>query len=231
MIPSERGIRMGLVKAARRLVAIGMSPATSGNLSARCKGGYIITPSGEAYDAVAPEDLVFMGDDWEHSGGQKPPSSEWRLHRDIYRRRPEAMAVVHSHSTAATALACLRRSIPAFHYEVAFAGGSDIRCSDYATFGTQALSNVALAALEGRRACLLANHGALVFGESVEDAALLAERVENLARLYMQALTVGEPTLLDEAEMNRVVAKFAGYGKAASGPPPVQAPGSPRASE
>ena len=213
MIPSERGIRMGLVKAARRLVALGLSPATSGNLSVRCKGGYIITPSGEPYDAVAPEDLVFMGDDWTHSGGQKPASSEWRLHRDIYRKRPEAGAVVHIHSTAATALACLRRPIPPFHYEVAFGGGRDIRCGEYATFGSQELSDSVIAALEGRRACLLANHGAVTFAETIDQAALLAERVENLARLYLTTLPVGEPALLDDAEMARVVKKFANYGK------------------
>ncbi|HYC37426.1 MAG TPA: class II aldolase/adducin family protein [Usitatibacter sp.] len=213
MIASERGIRMRIVKTARRLVALGLSPATSGNLSARSKGGYLITPSGAAYESLGPDDIVFMGDDWTHSGGQKPPSSEWRLHRDIYRTRAEAGGVVHVHSTAATALACLRRSIPPFHYEVAFAGGRDIRCSEYATFGTQELSAAAAKALEGRRACLLANHGAITFAETVEDAALLAERVENLARLYLTTLPVSEPVLLDDAEMARVVAKFRAYGK------------------
>lgn len=212
MIPSERGVRMALITAARRLLAMGLSPATSGNLSARAKHGYIITPSGSSYDSVSPEDLVFMGDEWTHSGGQRPASSEWRLHRDIYRRRPEAEAVIHVHSPAATTLACLRRAIPAFHYEVAFAGGNDIRCADYATFGTQELSDHALTALENRRACLMANHGLLVFGRSVEDALRLAERVEHLARLYWQALQVGEPVLLPDDEMARVVEKFASYG-------------------
>lgn len=212
MIAAERGLRMGLVTAGRRLLALGLSPATSGNLSARAKGGYLITPSGAAYDTVSPEDMVFMGDDWTHSGGQRPASSEWRLHRDIYRRRPEARAVVHVHSPAATTLACLRRPIPSFHYEVAFAGGKDIRCADYATFGTQELSDHALAALEGRRACLLANHGAIVFDGDIERAVRLAERLEHLARLYWQALQVGEPVLLDDAEMARVVGKFASYG-------------------
>lgn len=213
MIAAERGIRMRLVTAARRVVSLGLSPATSGNLSARAKNGYLITPSGAAYDTLSPEDMVFMGDDWTHSGGQRPASSEWRLHRDIYRHRPEADAVVHVHSPAATTLACLRRPIPSFHYEVAFAGGKDIRCAEYATFGTQELSDRALAALKDRRACLLANHGAVAFEGNIEDAVRLAERLEHLARLYWQALQVGEPVLLDDAEMARVVEKFSTYGK------------------
>ena len=210
---SERGIRYRIVAAARRLVATGLSPATSGNLSVRVKTGYIVTPSAVPYDTLHPDDLVFMGEDWTHGGGQRRPSSEWRLHRDIYRTRPEIEAVVHVHSPCATTLACLRKPIPAFHYEVAFAGGKDIRCGDYATFGTEELSQSAMAALEGRRACLLANHGALVLGATLEDALLLAERVEFLARAYWQALQVGEPVLLDDAEMARVLAKFATYGQ------------------
>ena len=215
MIPAERGIRMRLVTAARRLAELGLSPATSGNLSARVKNGYIVTPSGVGFAAVSPDELVYMGDDWTHSGGQLPPSSEWRLHRDIYRKRPEIGAVVHVHSTAATALACMRRSIPPFHYEVAFAGGRDIRCGDYATFGTQELSDSAIRALEGRRACLLAHHGALAIGEDVEQAALLAERTESLARLYLAALPLGEPPLLDDEEMARVAHRFSEYGRSA----------------
>ena len=216
MIAAERGIRMRLMTSARRLAAAGMNTGTAGNLSARMPQGYLITPSAVAYETMSPEDLVFMGDDWTHSGGQRPASSEWRLHRDIYRRHPEAEAVIHVHSPAATTLACLRRAIPAFHYEVAFAGGNDIRCAEYATFGTQELSDHALAALEGRRACLLANHGVLVFDRSVEDALRLAERVEHLARLYWQALQVGEPVLLDDAEMARVVKRFRDYGRTPS---------------
>ena len=154
-----------------------------------------------------------MGDDWIPGGGQRTASTEWRIHRDIYQAYPGTGSVVHTHSPFATTLACLRRPIPAFHYEVAFAGGHDIRCGDYATFGTQELSDHALAALKGRRACLLANHGALAFGESIEAAVVLAERVEALARLYWQALQVGEPQLLDEVEMARVVKEFSTYGK------------------
>jgi len=213
MIASERGVRMRLATAARRLHASGLNPGSSGNLSARVEHGYIVTPSGTAYESLNPEDLVFMGDDGTHGGGQRTPSTEWRMHRDIYKAYPGTGSVVHTHSPFATTLACLRRPIPAFHYEVAFAGGHDIRCSDYATFGTQELSNHALAALKGRRACLLAHHGAVAFGASIEEAVVLAERVEALARLYWQALQVGEPLLLDEVEMARVVEKFSTYGK------------------
>ena len=213
MIAAERGIRMQLTMAARRLAATGMNTGTAGNLSARQPNGYLITPSAVAYDAMGPEDLVFMGDDWTHSGGQRPASSEWRLHRDFYRQRPEVHAVVHTHSPYATTLATLRRAIPAFHYEVALAGGSDIRCADYQTFGTSQLSEATMGAMEGRNACLLANHGLVAVGTSLEEAVGLAEKVEALARMYWQALQIGEPALLDEVEMARVVEKFAAYRK------------------
>jgi L-fuculose-phosphate aldolase len=212
MTPRERGLRLRLVQIARRLGVAGMNPGKSGNLSVRVGDGFLVTPSGVAYDRMGSEDLVAVAADGTHRGAHEP-SSEWRLHRDVYARHPDAQAVVHTHSPFATTLACLGRSIPPFHYEVAFAGGSDIRCSSYATFGTQALSDAALDALEGRRACLLANHGAVAYGASLEAAAGLAEKVEALARLYWQALQVGEPRLLDEAEMGRVVEKFSTYGR------------------
>jgi len=210
---TERGLRFRVVTAARRLSAAGMNPGRSGNLSARVTGGFLITPSGAPYETLHPDDLVFLDGEGEHGGGQRTPSSEWRLHRDIYERTPEAGAVVHTHSPYATTLACLRRGIPAFHYEVAFAGGNDIRCAPYATFGTPALSDRAAEALIDRKACLLANHGALAVGADLEAAVELAEKVEALARLYWQALQVGEPQLLDAAEMARVLAKFSSYGK------------------
>ena len=213
MIAAERGIRMKLVAATRRLAAAGAGPGTSGDLSARVDNGYIVTPHALGYDVMHPEDLVFMGHDWTHGGGQRPPSPGWRLHRDLYARHPEALAIVTAHSPFATTLASLNRGIPAFHYEVALAGGSDIRCAAYGTVGTQALSEATLAALEGRRACLLANHGVLAYGTSVEAALELAERVEALARMYWQALQVGEPVLLDEVEMARVAQKFATAGR------------------
>ena len=215
---SERGLRLQVVLAARRLSTMGLNPGRSGNLSARIDGGFLVTPSGAAYETMHPDDLVFLGPMGEHGGGQRAPSSEWRLHRDVYEHHPEAAAIVHTHSPYATTLACLGRGIPSFHYEVAFAGGSDIRCAPYATFGTQELSDHTRAALEGRRACLLANHGAVVFGTTVEEALGLAEKVEALARLYWQVLQVGEPVLLDGVEMARVVEKFKGYGKTRDGP-------------
>jgi L-fuculose-phosphate aldolase len=208
----ERGLRLKLATAARKLSAAGMNPGRSGNLSARVEGGFVITPSGAAYETLHADDLVFLDPQGGYGGGQRQPSTEWRLHRDIYARVPEAGAVVHTHSPFATTLACLGRGIPSFHYEVAFAGGADIRCAPYSTFGTQALSDAALAALEGRRACLLANHGAVAWGKDIEGAAGLAEKLESLARLYWQALQVGEPRLLSAAEMALVVDKFKGYG-------------------
>ncbi len=202
-----------MVEAARRLASMGLNPGRSGNLSARVEGGFIVTPSGAAYDTLHPDDLVFLDAEGGFGGGQREPSTEWRLHRDAFAHRPDAGAVVHTHSSFATTLACLGRGIPAFHYEVAFAGGSDIRCAPYATFGTQELSDHARAALEGRRACLLANHGVVALGETIEQAVGLAEKVESLARLYCQALQIGEPMLLSEVEMKRVVEKFEHYGR------------------
>jgi L-fuculose-phosphate aldolase len=209
---SQADLRAQLVETARRLSAAGMNPGRSGNLSARLGRGFLVTPSGLAYERMAPGDIVLMDADGT-SRGTRAPSSEWRLHRDVYARHPDAGAVVHTHSPFATTLACLRRGIPAFHYEVAFAGGADIRCAPYATFGTQELSDACLAALAGRRACLLANHGAVALGATLEAAAELAERVEALARVYWQALQAGDPPLLDAAEMARVLDKFSGYGR------------------
>lgn len=209
----QRGVRLRLVEVARHLASAGMNPGCSGNLSVRVEDGFLVTPSGMAYDGMHPDDLVFV-DAQGHFDSPRPPSSEWRLHRDIYAHRPEAGAVVHTHSPFATTLACLRRGIPAFHYEVAFAGGADIRCAPYATYGTQEISDAALAALEGRRACLLANHGAVAIAQDLEAARDVAEKVEALARLYCQALQLGEPAILDDAEMARVVERFKGYGRA-----------------
>lgn len=205
-------LRMQIVEAARRLNASGLSQGRSGNVSARCDGGFLVTPSGVAYERLGPADIARVADGGAASG-PRPPSSEWRFHHDIYATRPEAAAIVHCHSSFATSLACLRRGIPAFHYEVAFAGGEDIRCAEYATFGTQALSDHALAALDGRRACLLANHGTIAFGPTLEAAFTLAEKVEALARMYWQALQAGEPAILDREEMARVVERFRDYGR------------------
>ncbi len=199
MSPNERGLRAAIVAVARRASDQGLNPGKSGNVSARTDGGFLVTP-----------------DDAGRADGAGKPSSEWRLHRDVYGKHADTRAIVHTHSPYATTLACLRRAIPAFHYEVALAGGADIRCCGYATFGTQELSDLALAALEGRSACLMANHGVVALGIDLDAAAGMAEKVEALARLYWQALQLGEPVLLDDAEMARVVEKFRDYGKPGS---------------
>ncbi len=212
MNPAERGLRLRLVTTVRRLAERGLNQGSSGNASVRFGTGFIVTPSGKSYASMDPEDLVFVDMSGEAQGRHKP-SSEWMMHRDIFKRFEGAGAVVHTHSPFATTLACMRKSIPSFHYEVAFAGGDDIRCAPYATFGTQELSDHALAALQGRRACLLANHGAVAWSDEIERAAVLAEKVEALAQLYCQALQLGDPPLLDADEMKRIVKKFEDYGR------------------
>ncbi|MGE5617075.1 MAG: class II aldolase/adducin family protein [Bacillota bacterium] len=209
---TDRGLRVKLIEAARRMNASGINQGKSGNVSVRVEGGFIVTPTGVPYEHLGVPDIVFMRQDGEREGNY-PPSSEWRLHRDIYATHAEAGAIVHSHPPYATTIACHRRSIPAFHYEVAFAGGRDIRCAEYATFGTQELSDRALEALAGRHACLMANHGIVALGTDLQDAFGMAEKVEALARMYWQALQMGEPKLLDDAEMDRVVERFKTYGR------------------
>jgi L-fuculose-phosphate aldolase len=209
---SDRPARQELLRAVQRLNTGTLNQGTSGNMSLRLEAGFLVTPSGVPYDDLEESDLVSVGLDGTVAPKQLRPSSEWRFHRDIYATRTEAAAIVHAHPLYATSLACLRRSIPAFHYMVAAAGGDSIRCAEYATFGTAELSQNALAALEDRRACLLANHGIIAFGETLPKAMALALEVENLAAQYCQVLQLGEPLLLDSEEMARVLAKFADYG-------------------
>jgi L-fuculose-phosphate aldolase len=210
---AERTLRAEIVRTAQRMNELGINQGTSGNVSARWNDGFLVTPSGVPYPDCTGDDLVWMGFDGTVRGRLRP-SSEWRFHLDIYRARPEAQAVVHTHAIHATAIAAHRRSIPAFHYMVALAGGTDIRCAGYATYGTQRLSDAALAALAGRRACLLANHGVIALGESLAKALRLAEEVETLARMYLAALQMGEPIVLDDAEMAVVLDRFGTYGQA-----------------
>ncbi len=207
---NERQLRNAIVATAQRLNPLGINHGKAGNVSARWGEGFLVTPSALPYERTTPDDLVYV-DAAGHSAGLRRPSSEWRFHRDIYARRVDAQAVVHVHSPFATTLACLRRGIPPLHYMIALAGGSDIRCSAYATFGTQALSDAALEALKGRCACLLANHGQIALGASLETALALAVEVEHLARIYWQALQVGEPVLLTETEMAEAQAQFQNY--------------------
>ena len=211
-------LREQLIATALRMSAAGLNKGTAGNLSVRAEengeSGFLITPTGMAYEALAPDDTVFMRLDGNHTGKRKP-SSEWRFHRDLYVARPQAGAVLHAHSPFATSLACLRREIPPFHYMIARFGGTTLRCAAYATFGTQALSDAALAAMQDRCACLLANHGMLVFGKDLTQALDLGIELETLCEQYWRACQLGEPVLLDTAEMATVLEKFAGYGQQA----------------
>lgn len=213
-VVKESDLRRQIIRTALLMNERGINRGKSGNVSARWKNGFLITPSGLAYELTKPADIVFV-DAAGHAKGRLAPSSEWRFHHDIYRARPDAGAVVHAHSSFATTLACLGRAIPAFHYMVAVAGGNDIRCAPYATFGTQALSDHALAALHGRKACLLANHGMIAIGAALDTALSLAVEVEALAEQYWRALQIGSPLILADDEMSVVLEKFRSYGKTA----------------
>jgi L-fuculose-phosphate aldolase len=195
------------------MIRRGLNQGTAGNCSVRCPqiDRFLVTPSGMPLEAMTPEAMVLMSTSGEVLGEGKP-SSEWRFHRDILKTRSDVVAVVHTHSVAATALACLRQDIPAFHYMVAVAGGADIRCAPYALFGTQELSNAALEALEDRKACLMANHGVIAVGKDLDQALNLAQEVETLAQQYLAARQFGEPILLTHAQMQEVFDQFRDYG-------------------
>lgn len=207
---------MKLIETARRLDALGFMTSKSGNVSIRIEGGFRITPSSLPYAALTEADLVDVALDGTVLAGQHRPSSEWRLHAEIYAARPAAGAIVHTHSPRATALSCARRGLPAFHYMIALGGGDDIRCSAYATFGTPELAQVAVVALKGRRACLLANHGVVALGSTLAAAETLAREVENLASEFLDLLAAGlAPVLLTAEEIVAVTAQFGGYGRLA----------------
>jgi L-fuculose-phosphate aldolase len=211
---SEDALRAEIIATAIGMNDRGINRGKSGNVSARTDSGFLITPTGLAYESLLPTDIVAMTPEG-HASGPRLPSSEWRFHRDIYAARADAGAIVHAHSSFATSLACLGRDIPAFHYMIAVAGGKDIRCAPYATFGTQELSDSALAALSGRRACLLANHGMIALGSSLKASLALAIEVEALAEQYWRALQIGAPNVLSDAEMDVVLGKFKRYGQPA----------------
>ncbi|CAM5541052.1 5-(methylthio)ribulose-1-phosphate aldolase [Aquamicrobium terrae] len=202
----DKVLREEMVAICRRMNASGINQGTAGNLSIRTTDGFLITPSSMPYDTMTPQDIVEMGFDGTYVG--RRPSSEWRFHRDILKRRDDIEVVLHCHSLYATTLACHYKPIPAFHYMVGVAGGATIRCADYATFGTQALSDHALTALEGRLACLLGQHGQISLGKTAEAALWLAIEVETLSRMYVQALTLGEPPILSDEEMERVIGQM-----------------------
>lgn len=208
---TETDLRRELIAQALKMNASGLNQGTSGNLSVRWGDGLLVTPSGVAYDELAPEDIVAMRMDghWQH---RLAPSSEWRIHRDLYAARPDVHAVVHAHPVHCTALAMRGMEIPAAHYMVAISGGPNIRCAPYHTYGTQALSDAALQALQGRSCCLLANHGMLATGPTLKKAMWVAVEMEALARQYILALQLGGPNILPDDEIAVVVEKFKGYG-------------------
>jgi L-fuculose-phosphate aldolase len=219
MKKAERSLRQQIINGCRWMNATGLNQGTSGNISVRFGDRIIATPSAVPYDAMQPEMLASQRLDgppeaWE---GPLPPTSEWRFHRDILRARPEAGAVVHTHAVHATALAIARRPIPAAHYMVAVFGGTDVPVADYATFGTEALSANVLKALEGRNGCLMANHGAITFGPSLERALWLMLELETLARQYILALQLGGPVVLEDARIAETMAGMANYGAGAKG--------------
>jgi L-fuculose-phosphate aldolase len=211
---NETELRSEMVHITKKLDELGLNRGTSGNLSARFNDGMLITPSGMGAEGLTENDIVFVQMDGT-SRGRWQPSSEWLFHRDIYVQRAEAGAVVHTHSTAATALACLRKDIPPFHYMIALLGGDTIRCANYATFGTQELSDNVLLALKDRKACLLANHGMIAAGTDLAEAFRNTVEVESLSEMYLRALQAGEPVLLSEQEFRDAQNRFAGYGQAA----------------
>ena len=207
-------LKKQIIKFSKKLNSTNLSALRSGNISARARekgvDGFYITPSGMRYDDLKPSDIVFVSSEGRFDKKRKP-SSEWRFHQDIYVNKKEAKAIVHAHSTCATAVSTHQRSIPAFHYMVAVAGGEDIKCTKYATFGTRKLSNNILSALKNRSACLIGNHGQIAFGENLEKAFELAQEIENICHQYIYALRIGIPKILSKKEMKIVLGKMKNY--------------------
>jgi L-fuculose-phosphate aldolase len=204
-------LREQLLSISRKLCELGLNRGTSGNASVRDGAGFLVTPTGMTVEEMTPRDMVWMSIDGKVQG-ERQPSSEWRFHRDILQARPEVGAVIHTHAMFATTLACLHREIPPFHYMIAVAGGDTIRCAPYALFGSQALSDAALSALQDRKACLLANHGMIAVGHDLDQALSVAAEVETLCEQYWRALQAGEPKLLSAEQMTEVMEQFKGYG-------------------
>jgi L-fuculose-phosphate aldolase len=208
-------IQQQLLDLTLHLKASGLNEGSSGNCSIRDRDGFYITPSGLNPKAMSIDDMVFMDFNGTIESSQKPPrepSSEWRFHHDILKTRKDANVVIHTHSTFATTLSLFRKDIPAFHYMIAAAGGNSIRCTKYELFGTQALSDAALIALNDRKACLLANHGMIVIGRDIEDALNISHEVERLCEQYTYALQIGSPVILSDEEMGEAIEKFKSYG-------------------
>ena len=211
--------RNQIIEFSLKLNSTNLSPLRSGNISLRAKeddmDGYLITPSGKKYDSLKPENIIFMGlnEEPENTDPGNKPSSEWRFHRDIYLNKKEAQAIVHAHSPHATAVSSHGKSIPPFHYMIALAGGEDIKCSEYATYGTKELSHNVVKALINRSACLMSNHGQVAFGKNLEQAFELAQEIENICQQYIIALKIGEPKILSFEEMKKVLDKAKNYKK------------------
>jgi L-fuculose-phosphate aldolase len=210
----HKDLRREVIETCLAMNEEGINQGTSGNVSVRTDEGFLITASGIPYKKMKPHHVVEMDLDGGYRGDFLP-STEWRMHLDIYRNRPEAKAIVHTHSTYATTLACLRKDVPAFHYMIGVTGGPSLRCSDYAEFGTPELSAVMLKAMEGRTACLLANHGQICFGPNLEKALWLAGEIETNCHQYWAALLAGKPVVLSEEQMSSVLRRFKSYGKQA----------------
>lgn len=200
----DAALRAEIVETCRKMNASGLNQGTAGNISVRNEAGFLVTPSSLPYDAMTPDDVVQMYSDGSYDGARRP-SSEWRFHRDILAARDDINSVFHCHSVYATSLAVHHKEIPSFHYMTGIFGGTNIRCARYATYGTQGLSDAALEALEGRTACLLGQHGQIALGKTLAQAFSNAVEVETLSRLYIQALVLGEPPVLPDDEMERVI--------------------------
>ena len=217
---NERALRSEVIATARALAPNNLNRGAAGNVSVCVEeggaAGFLVTPTGIAYERLTASDIPFVRLDSAETPnftGLKKPSSEWRLHRDLYREHPEAKAIIHAHAPFATSLACLRKDIPPFHYMIARFGGDTIRCAAYATFGTQALSDHMLAAMEGRGACLLANHGMITIAASLTEALDRAIEFEALCEQYWRACQMGKPVLLKKAEMADALERFGSYGR------------------
>ncbi len=208
-----KNLRIEIIKYSRMLNSTKLSALRSGNISTRYKDGFLITPSGKKYSSLKNRDIVFVSLSGKYDKKNGLPSSEWKFHQDIYNNKKNAKAIVHAHSTNATALATHKRGIPPFHYMVAMAGGHDIKCAKYATFGTRELSNNILKALRDRKACLIANHGQIAFEENLTKAFELAEEVENISLQYITSLKLGKPKILSLKEMKKVISKAKNYKK------------------
>ena len=210
-------LKAEVIKYSKKLNITNLSALRSGNISARVKEkgveGFYITPSGRRYSSLKPKDIVFVSLKGIYDKKKGKPSSEWRFHQDIYVNKKEAKAIVHAHSTCATAVSTHQKSVPAFHYMVAVAGGEDIKCSKYATFGTKNLSKNIIKALNNRTACLIANHGQVAFGENLEKTFELAQEIENICHQYINSLRIGIPKILSKKEMKIVLEKFKNYKK------------------